>query len=136
MNQSTENVEVTSYVSEATGREITQAEAEFITVFDMMQESHHGDMIDKGFWPEGKERNIGESIMLIVTELAEGFEDYRNDMSCSLKIPDFTPLEEEFADVILRIMDLAGGTGLRIAEALVAKKRHNLTRAHKHGKKF
>ena len=48
--------------------------------------------------------------------------------------PEFTNFEIELADVIVRIMDLSGGMGLRVAEALVAKMAYIRTRPYKHGK--
>ena len=99
----------------------------------LMEEIHH-DNVGKGFWDE--DRNEGEAIMLMVTELAEGFEDCRKGKEKSDKIPAFSPMEEELADCIIRILDWCGGKDYRVAEAMQAKLEYNKTRAYKHGKKF
>jgi NTP pyrophosphatase (non-canonical NTP hydrolase) len=52
-------------------------------------------------------------------------------------IPEFTELEAELADVVLRTMNYAESKGLRLAEAIVAKSEYNNKRPFKHGgKKF
>jgi len=54
----------------------------------------------------------------------------------SEKIPGFTPVEEEMADVVIRIRDLAGRHGWRIGDAILAKIKYNTGRPYLHGKKF
>ncbi|MCC6454475.1 MAG: hypothetical protein IT328_05990 [Caldilineaceae bacterium] len=110
------------------------ASALFVTGFNAVAEKHHAAMVSKGFW-EG-ERNDSEALMLIVTEIAEACEAIRHGNPPDDKIPEFSGLDAELSDAILRIMDLAQGRGLRVAEALVAKMAYNKTRAHKHGKAF
>ena len=52
-------------------------------------------------------------------------------------IPEFSAVEEELADTIIRIMDFGLAHGYRVAEALVRKHEFNRTRPHMHGgKKF
>jgi len=76
---------------------------------------------------EKKQRNVGEALMLIVTELAEAMEGYRRGLQ-SDHLPEYSALEEELADTVIRILDLAGGLGLRLGEAVAAKLIYNLTR--------
>ncbi len=84
----------------------------------------HSIAMEKGFWD--KERNIGEALMLIVTELAEAMEAHR--------IQDQANFKEEIADSFIRLLDLCGGLGIDI-EAEIEKKSHkNKTRPYKHGK--
>jgi NTP pyrophosphatase (non-canonical NTP hydrolase) len=53
------------------------------------------------------------------------------------KISEFSGVEAELADVIIRIMDYAGARGLRVAEAIMAKHQYNEGRDYRHGgKKF
>ena len=51
-------------------------------------------------------------------------------------LPDFSAVEVELADCIIRIVDAAAGYNWRVAEALVAKLAYNRHRAFKHGKGF
>ena len=52
-------------------------------------------------------------------------------------IPEFSGVEEEFADVVIRIMDYSKQMGLDVAGAVIAKKEFNKNREYKHGgKKF
>lgn len=88
---------------------------------------------DKGWW-DGK-RNDGEIIALMHSELSEALEALRLGNPPDDHIPEFTGVEAEMADVIIRIMDFGIARGYRIAEALEAKIAYNKTRAHKHGGK-
>ena len=89
---------------------------------------------EKGFW--NKTRNQGELIALMHSELSEALEYLRHGNPLSDHIPEFTGVEEELADLIIRVMDMAGAYGYRIPEAIIAKLEFNATREHMHGKKF
>lgn len=105
----------------------------FVTSFTAMQAAVHENARNKGWWDE--ERNAGEAIALMHSELSEALEALRNGNPQDSKVP-FDNLSVELADCIIRIMDFAGGAGLNIAAAIVAKHEFNKTRPHKHGKKF
>lgn len=98
-------------------------------------DSHHNAK-SKGFWEPGDERNDSEMIMLVVTELAEAVEGLRHGNPPDDKVPEFSAVEAEFADAIIRMMDQAHARGWRVAQAIEAKMKFNATRAHKHGKEF
>jgi len=52
-------------------------------------------------------------------------------------IPEFTGFEEELADAVIRIMNLAYDTNARLGQAVLAKAKYNATRPKMHGgKKF
>lgn len=121
---------ITTALQECHGQHAT----DFVAAFNDIAADHHDIMVSKGFW-EG-ERNDSETLMLIVTEIAEACEAIRHGNPPDDKVPEFSGLEAELADAVLRIMDLAQGRGLRVAEALIAKLEHNKTRAYKHGKAF
>ena len=71
--------------------------------------------------------NVGEKLMLIVTEVGEAMEGHRK-LLMDDHLPDRTMLEVELADVVIRVFDLAGGIGLDIAGAIAAKLQYNATR--------
>ena len=74
-----------------------------------------------------KQRNFGEMIALIHSEISEALEAARKDLM-SDHIPEFTGVEEELADTLIRIFDLAGAAQLRLGEAFVAKMKYNANR--------
>lgn len=90
----------------------------------------------KGFWDEDALNTDTVKIMLIVTELAEGVEALRHGNKMSEHIPQFTGIEEEIADAVIRIMDLSQKRNWLIPQAIMAKLAFNAGREHKHGKEF
>lgn len=93
----------------------------------------HGNAKRKGWW-EG-ERNVGEALALMHSELSEALEAARAGYPTDSKIP-FDNFTVELADCVIRIFDLAGGLSLQLVDALLAKHEFNKTRPHKHGKVF
>lgn len=84
----------------------------------------HSIAVSKGFWE--KERNTGEALMLIVTELAEAMEAHR--------IQDHDNFREEIADSFIRLLDLCGGMKIDIEAEIEKKANKNKNRPYKHGK--
>jgi NTP pyrophosphatase (non-canonical NTP hydrolase) len=74
------------------------------------------------------------SIARMHSELSEAVEAVRHGNPESEKIPGFSHLEEEFADLLIRVLDCCGFYQLNIGEAVVAKSEYNLNRPYLHGK--
>lgn len=109
-------------------------------------------------------RPIPEALLLIVTEVAEAMEDYRNAGKYAAQGFSYMDLvyendgnltddpdvldangdvvgmrkpvgfPSEVADVVIRIGDLCGQEGIDLQRAINEKMRYNATRKHKHGK--
>lgn len=115
----------------------------------------HQNARDKGFWD--KERNFGEMLMLVTSELAEALEEHRaerpsiwfkHDDLCNTD--DFSsncecnPKPEgvlvEIADAIIRLCDtgfnLATRTAYSLEETIHLKMKYNASRERLHGKLY
>lgn len=118
----------------------------------------HKNAVEKGFYERLPEKNIGEMLMLIVSELGEALEadrkgkyvNNRVDIPKLLEVvhePDKylclfqacdikDSFEDELADAVIRIADLAGWLGIDLEAHIQAKMAYNRTRPPKHGKKY
>lgn len=107
---------------------------EFTSLFDVISGYVNETATRNGFW-EGEGCTVGEKLMLMVSEIAEALEAQRDGSPLSEKIPPFSGMEEELADLVIRAMDFAYHHNMRLAEAILAKIDYNDTRPYKHGRK-
>lgn len=73
------------------------------------------------------ERNKGELIALMHSELSEALEGMRKDLKDD-KLPHRSQLEVELADCLIRIFDFAGEYKLDLEGAYQEKRAYNLSR--------
>jgi NTP pyrophosphatase (non-canonical NTP hydrolase) len=105
-------------------------------VFDNFAIELHKAAKEKGFWPEEiDDIFIAKQCMMIVSEVTEVMEAVRKDKGEE-------EITKEFADIIIRTLDLYAGmvdsgyTRLSLDQALREKVEFNKTRPEKHGVRF
>lgn len=116
------------------------------------QEEIYANNKEKGFWDS--ERNFGELLMLIVSELGEALEAHRKDRNTNnlgfnesvyYGDQDFKKtfekfvkdtVEDEIADAVIRLLDLCEGLGIDLEWHIEQKVAYNKTRPIKHGKNY
>ncbi len=76
---------------------------------------------------EPLDRNKGETIALIHSEVSEALEGVRKNLMDD-KLPEYKMEVVEMADAVIRILDYCAGYNLPLGEALIAKCRFNTTR--------
>jgi len=91
----------------------------------------HGVAKERGWWSNldgtPKERNKGELLLLIISEIVEAGEGLRKDLNDD-KLPHRKMVEVELADTLIRLFDFAGGYGLDLEGAFREKLEYNRNR--------
>lgn len=91
---------------------------------------HDGDV--RGAEPIG---NWCANLHAEVSELWEAHRNHKLLSPCDKLETGLTCAEEEFADIVIRVMDSAVSLGIDIGKAIQAKAAYNRTRSHRHGGK-
>ena len=114
-------------------RTLENHQSTFTKAYNATAAEVNATAIDHGFWDiPSSEPTL---LMLMVTELAEACEGLRHGNPPSDHIPEFSAVEEELADTLIRIMDYGYAMGYRVAEALQVKMAFNRDRPRMHGGK-
>lgn len=117
----------------------------------------HAINVKNGFYEE--EKNIGEMIALIHSEASEALEADRKGAYANMEAQDHLweifdeddfdeefsfsdwfrfnikdTFEDELADIMIRVMDLAAHKGIDLEKHIRGKMRYNSLREYKHGK--
>ena len=99
------------------------------------------------------QKNIGELLMLVVSELGEALEAHRSgtyplyemfqsaidgglDFKLALQDHIKDTFHDELADAVIRICDMCGYLNIDLEKHIELKMRYNETREYKHGKAY
>lgn len=88
--------------------------------------SNGWDVLKPEEWTNSNTR-VPAVIALIHSEVSEALEAFRKS--------DRANFEEELADVVIRVMDCAGGLGVDLEKVILKKLEKNRGRGHRHGGK-
>ena len=136
-----------------------------VTGLNLLAKEVHRRNIEKGFWDDADNpRKIAVNLGLVHSEVSEAMECDRKDSFCEIDnenwnigndtlrddLTNFDDLqfkktfemtvkdtfEDELADIIIRVIDLAAFKDIDLEKHIELKMRYNALREHKHGKNY
>lgn len=130
-------------------RTVNKPKPTLLGINDLADQIHQVNR-EKGFWD--KERNVGEMLMLVSSELGEAMEAHRKGKFA--KWEDYhkhvakvgakkifevcikDSFEDEIADATIRLLDMAAGLDVDLEKHIQSKLDYNRTRERFHGKEY
>ena len=126
-----------------------------VNMFKKLQTEIHNNAVTKGFW-EGEAANIPTKLMLIVSEISEAMEAHRKnnfalgnghiqgvlgwvnekDFIEHFERTEKDTFQDELADAMIRILDLAEKMDIDLESHIKAKMRYNKSRPFMHNVKY
>lgn len=112
--------------------DLTDEERIIVDGLQMLAKVAHRNAVEAGWYTDPKtgqpiERNKGEMIALMHSELSEALEGVRKNIPDD-KLPHRPATEVEFADLEIRLADFVGKFKPDVAGAVIEKMRFNKTR--------
>ena len=117
-----------------------------------LQKEIHKNAVSKGFYDQP--HNFGNDLMLVVSELGEAIEAHRQNEWCDMKAFNEVLISEQFdfetcfkkyvkdtvndelADAVIRIFDMAEYYGIDLEKHIELKMEYNKSRPRLHDKKY
>jgi NTP pyrophosphatase (non-canonical NTP hydrolase) len=101
--------------------------------FYQIGERAYNGSVERGFGDSLD--NDDKALLLVHSEISEAVEALRHNNPPSKHIPEFNGVEEELADIVIRVCNYAYAKKFRLDEAVIAKMDFNDTREYQHGGK-
>ena len=108
---------------------------DFRTDFQELQRSIHENAVSKGWWEDD---SVPDKLLMIHTEISEAVEDFRVSKMAGTTLdasgkPTGFPIE--LADIVIRVLDLAGHLKINLFNEILRKHEYNKKRPYRHGGK-
>lgn len=100
---------------------------DLVLILNELARRIHENACNKGFYEERV--SFPQAIALIHSEASEALEAHRNAQPVA-------DIEEEMADIIIRVMDTSAYHGFNLGSAILNKMDKNTRREKKHGKRY